>query len=255
VACKPLPPAPEELSELSTYLFRNFENEDPDVLTAGMNNLAVHFAKVDLDDDWEDLAYTVADLDEDDVADVERPDRDPELCLPVGLVAPSSHKPARHAKVIILADQTPVEPNSPNTYNRSFIEPARPDGFPGRDFELLRSDNEIVKENVLMTIPYTMRKDFRWVDLTLDDEEGQGILARSWCEDEAHAIDGDTIIHQTFSIDVFLPWGKGGREGLRYMALWSDSEVPNVGEDLLQYTLKGGMHDIFVATEAWLDEH
>lgn len=255
-ACKPLPDAPRELSELSTYLYRSFEDEDPDVLTAGMNNLASYFEDLNFDQDWDNLAYTVADLTEEDIEGVERPDRDPADCLPVGLVSASNHKPSRQAKVIVLKDQSPVEPNSPEHYKRSFMEPESPACFPDGECELLRTDNDIIKDNALMTIPYTMRKDYRWVDMTVkdgDDElETQGILARSWCDKVAYSEDGDTTVYQSFSIDVFLPRGKS--QGIRYMTLWSETDA-GVGDDVMQYTLKGGMHQLFEATEEYLDEH
>ena len=250
VACKPPPEAPTELSELTAYLFREFETEDPEVLSVGMENLQVYFSGVDLTVDYKDLSYTPATLAEADIEGIVHPDRDPAQCLPVAVVTPSAFLPASHADVIILHDQTPVEPNSPNLYDRTFTDPTDPSCFPGQSCTLARSLNDILKENFLMTIPYEMHKDFRWVEMTVNDEETWGILGKSWCEEVAWGTDGSNVVYQSFSIDVFWPYGDG--TGARYMSLWSEPEMPGVGDDAVQGTIRWGIQQMFEATEEYL---
>jgi len=249
--CEPPPEAPTELSELSGYLFEHWEDEEDTARAQGLQNLYDFFRDVDLSQDYADLSYALDPLTE-DLIDVPHPGRDTSGQLPVGLVTGSAYRPATHAEVIILTDQSPVEPNSPDTYARTFTEPTDPSCFPGQGCDLVRSDNEIVKDNLIMTIPYDMAKDFRWVQIRIDEQDDWAILGRSWCEEVAVGEQGNTSIDQSFSIDVFLPHDGGG---MRYMALWSESTVPGVEDDVIQGTIKLGMHQIFDATEEYLEEN
>ena len=250
--CGSLPEAPTELSSLSTWLFRNFYSDDPDVMSVGMGNLQVLFEQRGIDGDYDDQAWTIEPLTEDDVADVIHPDRDPGAALPVGLVALSAHTPADHTRVVVLEDQTPVEPASPELYQRSFLEPADPACFPDQACAVLRTDNRIRKENFLMSIEYSKLKDFRHVDLLRDDMEDQhGVIGRSWFEVEALGDQEATAIHQSYSIDVFLPDDSGG--SWRYVALWTEASMYGAGDDVIQSTMRSGLVDMLEATEAWLE--
>ncbi|MDP7111959.1 MAG: hypothetical protein QGH45_08340 [Myxococcota bacterium] len=252
LGCKAPPEAPEELSDLSRYLFREFESEEWGVREVGMGNLAAFFADQDMDVEWDELSYTAEDLQADDVVDVEHPGRDLTLLMPVGMATLSAFTPADHSTVIVMPDQTPVEPNSPNTYDRTFTEPTGPGCFPGLECDLLRSTNDIAKENALMNIPYEMNKDWRWVELGEPDSGEWAILGRSWCEDVAVGEEGKNEINQSFSIDVFLPRDGGT---VRFMVLWSESVVPGFGEDVIMGTIEYGMHQMFDATEDYLVEN
>ena len=75
--CTPPPEAPTELSELSTYLFRNLETADNGVLEAGVGNLALFFDTVDMTADTTDRSYQVDPLTPEDIADAPNPGRDP----------------------------------------------------------------------------------------------------------------------------------------------------------------------------------
>jgi hypothetical protein len=250
--CASLPEAPTELSSLSTWLFRNFESEDPELLGVGLGNLQAFLEGRGVDDDYDDQAWEIAPLAEADVADVTHPDREPSAALPVGLVAVSAYPPAEHTRVVVLTDQTPVEPASPELYERSFLEPTDPACFPDQACDLLRTDNRIRKENLLMSIEYSKRKDYRHARVLRGDMDPQhGVIGRSWFEEEALGEQEATAIHQSYSIDVFLPDGAGG--GWRYVALWTEASMYGAGDDIIQATMRDGLEDMLVATEAWLD--
>ncbi len=250
--CKALVDAPTELNELSAYLFRNFENTDVEVLSSGLCNLDAFFSTVDLDQNYSDLAYSLDPLTMDDLDGIVHPDADPATTLPVGLVTASAFGPREQVDVILLEDQTPVEPNSPNQYDREFTEPGDPECFRDQDCVLVRSMNDIVKENFLMTIPYQMHKDFRWIEMCEEGSTNWAVLGKSWCEDEAWGEGGDNVILQSYSIDVFMPSNDGG---VRYMALWSESDIAGFGDDTVEYSIKLGIHQVFVATEEYLEEN
>ena len=74
--------------------------------------------------------------------------------------------PDDHTRIQLLTDHTPVEPNSPDNYQREFLDGT--DGcWANRGCETLRTLNDVTKTNAVFTIPYVMNKDFRWIDLNL----------------------------------------------------------------------------------------
>ncbi len=251
--CRALPEAPTELSDLSTWLFQHFEDEDPAVLAVGLGNLQAHFEAQGVDQAFEDQAWALLPLTDEHVADVEHPDRDPSAALPVGLVAGTAFSPAAHAEVVILPDQTPVEPASPELYERSFLDPGDPACFPGQACPTLRTDNRIRKENLLMSIEYSKLKDYRWSEAWRTERQGEPcFIGRSWFEVEALGDQEATAIYQSYSIDVVLPDGAGG--GLRYVALWTEASMYGASDDIIQSTMRAGLEDMLIATEAWLEE-
>jgi hypothetical protein len=260
LGCKPPPEAPTELDELSAYLFRNWETEEEGVLEVGMYNLRQHFSTVELDVGFNDRSYqlsVLADTDFDEVVVI--PDgADPADCLGVGVVAGSAFDATQQTEAIIQADQTPIEPNSPNHYDRIFLDPTDPSCFPDRSCLVLRTNNDLRKENALMDIPYEMIKDFRWVELSEDGQPGTGewgILARTWVPERGVGESGNNTIEQSYSIDVVLPAVHGGYETYRYMGLWSESTGAIEGEDLVMGAMKMGMSDLFDQTDEWLEEN
>ena len=245
--CRP-PEAPTELSELGAYLYRNFEEPDPAWLQVGMQNLLLIFSDADLSVDYEERAFTLTPLTEADLEGIDRPDADPGEAQGIGLAGASAYPPTDHASLVILTDQTPISPSSPALYTRSFLEPEDPSCFPERQCDPLRTWNTFIKENALMSIPCEMHKDYRWVELA--DSPGQwGVLGRSWFPWEAVGEQGQNTIHQSYSIDAFVPDGGGT---LHLQVIWSQTSVPGLGDDAIAGLVKYGMHQAFEASEAYL---
>ncbi len=259
VGCKPPPEAPTELDELSAYLFRNWETEEPGVLEVGMYNMQQHFAGLDLDTDYHDLSFQLEVLSDDDIVDVNAPaGTDPADCLGVGLVTGSAFSPEDHAVAITQADQTPLEPNSRDKYDRIFLDPTDPACFLTRDCLVLRTNNDLIKKNSLMEIPYEMIKDFRWVELSEEGEPGTdtwGILARTWIEEAGVGESGNNTIEQSYSVDVFLPGADASWGAYRYMGLWSESTGSVDDPEIVMNVTLWGMDDLFSETEKWLEEN
>ncbi|MDP7111919.1 MAG: hypothetical protein QGH45_08140 [Myxococcota bacterium] len=250
--CREIPEAPTELSELSTYLYRHFDHEDPVYLCMGMDNLRTFFADVDMDRDWQDLSYEVEQLDQDDVAGIERPeDRSLEDTLPVALVTDSAFTPDQHADVIILEDQTPVEPAAPELYDRIFVDPADPACFPDRGCTVIRALNDIHRENLVVDLRMVTNKDYRWVELGEPGSGEWGALSRSWLPESSIGDAGAVALYQAYTIDLFLPVDGGA---IRYMAIWSETVITGVNDETLEYTCRLGLHQIFDATEEYLEE-
>ena len=257
--CKAPPDAPTELNELTVYLFRNWEAEETGALEVGMFNLQAFFASLELDVDYKDRSYQIENLSTDDLVGVTPPDgANPGDCYGVGLVAGSAFTPEQNSQAIVLDDQTPVEPFAPDQYDRIFLEPIDPSCFPTRDCLVLRTNNDIVKKNLLMEIPYEMIKDYRWVELSEDGLAGTGvwgILARTWLEERGVGEDGNNTIEQSYSIDVFLPGAHGNWQAYRYLGLWNETTGSVDDPENVMALSLWGMDSMFEETEDWLTDN
>lgn len=257
--CKAPPEAPTELDDLSAYLFANWEAEEEGALEVGMYNLQQFFAGMDLTVNYSDRSYQLTNLTPDELVGVNPPEgTEPADCLGVGLVAGSAFTAEQHAQAIIQPDQTAIEPNSRDKYDRIFLDPTDPSCFPTRDCMVLRTNNDLIKDNAFMTIPYEMIKDFRWVELDIEGEPGSGewgILARTWIEERGVGESGANTIDQSYSIDVFIPSADGDWQLYRYMALWSESHGTTEDPDTIMGVTKFGIHQLFDETEKWLEDN
>ncbi len=253
-ACTAPPAAPTELDELSAFLFAHFEPEDGEetVMPDGLGNLRDFCADVDLSGGYADRSYTLEPLSEEDIEGIVHAERDLELQLPIALIAETPHTPFDHSNVMIMEDQTEVEPASANHYVRTFLDPTDPSGFPDQEHMVMRTNCNIYKENTFLSVPYDMHKDFRWFEV---GEPGSGewaVMGRAWTEEAAHGDSGSVHIYQSYSIDVFLPVGSAG---IRYMSLWTEVVIPDVSDDIIAGTTKMGMSQMFDATDEYVTEN
>lgn len=297
--CPPTPQANPVFSDATLFTFVEFDDPEPANLAFAARQLEREiYLSVDVDaTSPDDRALAPAPLGNEDVADIDEvPDVYPEgfasagdpiyagRALGVAVVGLSGHLPPPHAGYILLPDQVPVEPSSPDHYDRTFDEGA--DCFADRSCEFLRTTNDVTKDNPLMTATYILRKDYRWVDLNLPDPaevpEGEPIvnegterwalIARAWDPDVAIGDQGNTAIYQSYTIEVWLPrdgdgyirdaadvnadggtWTSDSTGGgsVRMMTLWSETSFGT--SSAVEEVTKDGIDDIFVAQNDWLD--
>ncbi|NOY24643.1 MAG: hypothetical protein GXP62_02115, partial [Oligoflexia bacterium] len=191
------------------------------------------------------------------------------------------------AQVVMLADQTPVEPSSPDLYARDFLEGG--DCWRDRGCDVLRTVNDVERKNILYQVRYQLWKDYRWVDLGLPDpadvptgedavdpgDPRWAILIRAWISDTAYG-DGVTI-WQSYAVEVMVPRDCRGfvRDGteqnrddgdwqtdscgggaMRMQAMWSQTELDTSVSDVIKLAAtRTGMSDGMEAYDTWLDEH
>lgn len=228
LGCLPPVEAPSELDEVTAWTFARFDAGEPGALEAGVANIAAAVAA--LDEQQDARGVSLSPLSEEDALDLAHPGRDFGDLVSVGLAFDSAFAVRDHAELLLLADQTPVEPDSPERYDRHFVAPSDPSCFPGRDCEVLRTWNEVTKQSAVMTIPYAMGKDLRWVEM---GESGSGewaLLGRSWIEDEAWDETGNAGMLAMFALELTWPTDGGSS---RFFALWTESWVYGVGPDII----------------------
>lgn len=248
-ACAPPIDAPTELDEVTAWLFARFEDEQYGALELGLAHLEAALADSDLDVEAVDRAVSLQPLSQGDVAGLTRPDRSLEDLVSVGLPFASAFDPEAYAGVVILPDQTAVEPDSHNTYDRAFLEPTDPSCFPDRGCGLLRTWNTIVKESAVMSIPYETGRDFRWVEVGEPGSERWALLDRSWMEQEAPGDQAQVAMYQVFSLSAVLPTDDGA---VRWVALWTESYVLGVDDTIVANAAVDSLQATFEAGEDWL---
>jgi hypothetical protein len=300
--CTPSPQANPVFNDATIYAFVEFDNEEPANLAFAVRELEREiYLAVDVEAaETLDRALAPNSLSFDDISTVspvpdvypegfdhpaEGDTVDPSRTLGIAVSAPSDHDPSAHVEYILLADQVPVEPSSPDHYDRTFDDGV--DCFADRSCEFLRTTNDLTKDNALMTVSYILMKEYRWVDLNLPDpaevpegdpivnegEERWAVIARAWDPDVAIGEGGNTAIYQSYTIEVWIPRDGGGfvRDGsetnaddgdwtadssggglLRMMTLWSESSFGDAG--IVETATRNGMDDIFEAQEAWLND-
>ncbi|MCO4773464.1 MAG: hypothetical protein KDA24_25755 [Deltaproteobacteria bacterium] len=228
--CEPPPEAPTELSDLSRYLYREYNDEDERVMQAGARNMYDFLSTLDLEGERSDRSFEPEDLQDEDVADITRPDRPLENCLPLGIGGVSRHPIENHALLMIQPDQTEAEASA-NFYDRSFPETSDPTCFLDRTCDLIVTVNDAERQNLLLKVQFILFKNFRWVEILDEDGEHErwAIVARSWFEQEWEGESGENALLQSYASDLWFENDDG--TVWRYQTLWSESRTTPAAED------------------------
>ncbi|MCO4768862.1 MAG: hypothetical protein KDA24_02455 [Deltaproteobacteria bacterium] len=240
------PEAPTEISDLSRFMVREFENPNPGVLRAGVSNFAELLDAVDYDASTAERAVMPASLTEDDVFDVELPEGiDLEAATEVAVFYQSRHPVSAHESFSVEADQLAAEPNT-DMYERAFLEGQ--ECFGTCDCEALRTVNDITRQNMLFELEFELKKDFRH----LETDDGRAVLvARAWTEETFPATGSSAELLQSWTLDVWIDSDEGAR---RYRANWAETVFdPPIDEDLIRVTTRNGMDNALATADEALD--
>jgi hypothetical protein len=242
VGCaKPREPAPEDMESLCRYVFEHWEDEKS--LEDAIGNLGPwldeNVDSEDAEDGWELTGLTSEDV------TVDHPDRSLEGLLGAASAARSKHSALEHAAHVPLEDQLWSNPVNYKVYVRSVDEGA--EAFVEGE-GMVRTTNEIETKSFGVSIPYTLYKDYRWVEGT------DSFVARSWIEERACGATGANCLELSFSVDLFYGLDQGDGS-IRFTATWSETTTSlPIGDDLLIAGLAGGLQTVFSSTEEFLDE-
>lgn len=246
--CDPPPPASEPFNDAAVAALTTFVDDDPAELARAFEQLEAEIAaELDLDGDATKRSLTPERLTEADVADFERPDRDPALALPVALAGRSDWPLADHDRVALVADQVGIEPFA-ESYTRHFLDG---EDCYRTDCDWLRSENEVVKSNPAMTVPFVLFKDWRRFELS----DGRAARASSgWMKEGADGDDDKGRIEQSFAIELWTEQEDGTT--LRLLVLWAETTFnPPQDEDLVAVSTRLGMDMLFNEHDEWISEN
>ncbi len=267
------PAADAELADAMPWLFANFEgdaDEVAEVLRAIETKTYVTLEMGSGDELKRSLEQNP--LTEEQLADIEHPDAglDGIVSMTVAHLSPYQGQP--HAEIVMLDSQVPVEPYSPDKYDRALL--SGDDCWLDRGCETIYTENDLIKKNFLMEVPYLFYKDFRWIDISEDDEPRWAVIARSYMKESATGDGGNATIVQSYSIEYTIERdGRGflaadapegvvvetdsqGEGTLRMQALWTETtfENINVGEDMVKGTVRGGIAKNYESADEYLEE-
>lgn len=240
----PPPQAPEELSELTRFLFREWSNPDPAVMEAGLANLDKHFLGLDAEAPTNERAFQLDALQRQDMVDINWPsERDPQACYGLAVARRSPHAIAAHAEMQTNPEQLPAEPSA-KRYVRNFVDDAA--CFRERRCMTMKTENDLTRENFLLgSISMVLHKQFRWV--RLEGEDRWGIAARSWIAEAGKDKDGTVKIHQSYSVDVILPASDG--HTWRMQAVYSETDFGSVPQDTIISVVTSSTDDALKAAD------
>lgn len=238
-------PAPTELQDLVEFLFQNWE--DDEVVPEAIDNLGL-WLSANVDTEEANKGFQLQPLTEEDISTVTHPDHDLSGLIGACAAVRSAFPIEGHATYVPLPDQTFSNPTQYKFYERSLVEGSA-SSFEGED--TLRTFNDIETASFGITIPYELKKDYKWVET----EQERAIFARSWIEDRSCNKDGEggNCIEHSYSIDMF--YADGDDASLRMTATWSEVDTSiTLPEATLVASLALGLNNVFHATEKFLEE-
>lgn len=246
-ACAAPPDATQTFSDAAVAALIAFDDDDSSTIAAAFAQLEAQIeSELDLSSaSVLDRSLSPVDLTEADVDNLEHPDRDPALALPVALAFDSDFSCAAHDALALLADHTETEPNSPEKYDRTFQSGL--DCYPD-SCEFLRAKNDLIKQNPLMVVPMVVMKDWRAFEMA----DGRAARAsRGWMLDPADDVDGRATVQQSFAIELWVDQDQGS---LRLLVLWAETTFPNSEFDdaAVSSTTALGMNDLYTRHDEWL---
>lgn len=279
--CAPVDDAGRTFDEALHEAYVVFDGSDEELAPVLRNLESRMYQDLWIDDgDVTRRSVSPSNLSQEEVAVVSpRPaEADPANTMAVAVAYPSPHGIGDHRHIPVLEDQRPVEPQSPDFYEREFLEGKS--CWMARDCALLRTFNTMTKVYTLGLLPpltYSLYKDYRWVDLNADrrDEDPRwAYVGRTWNPESFGTEDERNVIVQSYTYEVWFPRDGGGflweeadperpaTQGdssvggtLRMMVIWSEAKTWISSDPAAQEpVVRGGTNDIFRHQDGWLDQ-
>lgn len=237
--------APAEMEEIARFLYLHFEDDAE--AEAGLEKL-IDWVIPNLNSDQAKLGYKLTTLTADDTIHITRPDRDPSATLGAAVLATSPYDLEVHARTMALEDQIYANPSNYAFYVRttSSVDEAAFMAGSGR----LDTSNEIETQNFGIRIPYTLQKDYRWIE----GDFGRAIIARSHIPESGCASGGENCLMQSYSDDIWIEI-PGRPDTIRFTATWNEVVSPAtafITEGQQINALAAGMVRVFENTDSFI---
>ena len=244
--CKAPPEAPDKLEDLCTYVFTHFDDDEPEELEAGLENLDTWLSRGD------NLAqtvegYQITNLDKAAITGIDTSSQ--KVNGLVGAAVANRHPWTlrQMAVATVTADWAEVVPKNYDVYERTFNK--NKSCFPGKDCERIGATAYGESKFAgLINVVTRNRIQFRWVET---EALGWVLLHRSWLTEPADvSLDGIEVNAQYF-MAVTLP---DGDSTTRVQATWMDSDygaLP-VTEDGAKREIVKSMRKQGEAVDEWL---
>ena len=232
IGCKAPPEAPERFEELCDYIFAHTDDEEPEAVVAGLDNLTRWMEKPgNLESTSE--GYTISKLSQESVSDLQfDTDRAPDVSSLIGAAVAIRHGATlkRMAQTTVVDNWENVAEGQYEEYRRNFGNQS-PGCFPSKTCEELTATSFSKSSWAgLIDVDSKNKIDFRWF---FSEESNQWFLVhRSWLTEPA------TVDPDRFGIDVQAQYflavtTKVKGKTVRTMATWIDADYGSIplGED------------------------
>ncbi len=247
VACDPPPEAPEELSDLTLYLYEHFESEEGE-LEAGAPVMREFLLDIDPEWDVEDRAVTLPTMAAENLGGAPAtPGADPALQVPVAVMWTSRQGIEPHFDLNVDPNQVCIDSSSSVYHRRTFL--TDPDCFEDASCKRLETVAEIRREEAIADFWYDYYTDVRRVEV--DGEEV--VISRGWLPEFAYSDGGEAIFHQSYMLDVRMAHPDQPSQTLRFYGIWSSLDMTGVTDDLYSILIRNGIQDSYELADDFLD--
>jgi hypothetical protein len=239
--------APTDLNELTHFLYREWDDD----LHMQDALLKLDAQKFNLDGSTDDRSYHMTPLSRDDLMGVNWPmSRDPNKAIGSCVVRRSKWGMDDQVKLIQLPDQLDAEPSATH-YARTFVDPTDPSCFTAQGCSILKTDNDITRDNSAITVSFLLHKNYRWVRLGPDR---WAIAARSNTDHPYKGSKDGTAINQSYSMDIFLQ--QPDLRTVRYQCSWSETDLGvDLDDGLVLAILVTGVDQALSASDDAIQKH
>ena len=244
LGCRKVPPAPEELDELCGYLFAHFDDEHPEALEQGLENLDTWL----LDNLEETLeGYSVTDLSEATVNALDDRARNPDEMIGAAVGTQSANDSYTLGVTQLMADQEQVFPDSHNEYQRDYL--TETDCFIDKKCDFAEVANEI--DDTYPVIGSVLTKNhgqYRWVET----DKGLAWVQRTWFDEPAEVAADWAEIEDQYYLNVVLP-----QDGatLALQSMWVEAYFSNlpIPEDAATNLLISQMQSVYASLDSYIE--
>ena len=248
LACTPPVEAPDELSDLTLYLYANFDSESGEELIAGAPNLEAYFETVDLAADAKDRSVTLPTLTSDDLGGAAAPaDADPEAQVPVAVTAKSVNDMDTQLELIADPNQVCIANNGYVYYMRDWD--TDPSCFADGSCDRLEAIAEIRYESIIADLWFDEHQHFRRVEL---DDGRVVVYERSWSDKQFLSDNEMSSWDQRYALNVWIPEEGDTSKTWRFIAFWSSVQIPGISDDAYANLAVDGIDDGFVNEDAFV---
>jgi hypothetical protein len=225
IGCAP-PDASQALDDVSHALYRQWADAAQQSMPGDVSQLETLLTAVNLAGGVDGRSFRVPPPSRDDLAGVPYPmDRDPKDAIGTCVARRSKWPIDDNARFILEANQLDAEPTA-TKYVRTFVDPTDPSCFGAGTCETLLTDNDITRDNSVLTVTYLLHKHLRWVTLA----DGRRVIAaRAFTDRNWPGSKDGTGIRQSYALDVFV--AQPDATTIRYQCSWSQTDVGFVLDD------------------------
>jgi len=247
IGCAAPAEAPNELNELTAFIFEHAQDADPALLQEGVANLDTWMSKR-LEETKD--GYVVNNLTKKSVGELDQCTRDIS-----GLIGAAVGTTSRHDVDTLTDTQLNVDPMRMSdafiAYRRDILFNDE-DCFTNGECDALHYDSYSTKKFALgIEVEGVSRVQWRWVDT----DEGVAVVQRTWLALPLKATPAWLNVREQFYLNVVMPWRDD--RSVRMQAVWAVTEIDDapVPENMaLQLAIKQ-MQDDATLYDEWLDEN